>query len=349
MILNIDKFIAEERPNWNELEAFLVRLEKGKKAHFDLEEIQRFHYLYQRTSADLGRLMTFSAEPETRGYLENLVGRSYAEIHEPRKARLGKGLGRLIFKSFPQTFRRHIRSFYLVLVVTLIGAGFGGLTVANNPESKTTILPFSHLHTSPDERIAREMEDKGEQLSGHQAQFASSLMTHNIKVAIFAMGLGITFGIGTLISLFYNGVILGAVSLDYLMADQGAFLTGWLLPHGSIEIPAFLIAGQAGLVLAGAMIGHGDRTPLAQRLRAILPDLMVLIGGVAIMLIWAGLIESFFSQYHEPVIPYWLKISFGASELLLLVFYLTTVGSSSRSHSPSHPPAVGTVTQVVTR
>ena len=49
---------------------------------------------------------------------------------------------------------------------------------------------------------------------------------------------------------------------------------------------------------------------------------MILIGGVAVMLVWAGLIESFFSQLHEPVIPYAAKIAFGAAELGLLCWFL---------------------------
>ncbi|WPD22703.1 MAG: stage II sporulation protein M [Candidatus Electrothrix scaldis] len=336
MILNIDKFITEERPFWEELETFLQRSGKENAECFSLEEIRRFHYLYQRCSAGLGRLATFSAEPETRGYLENLIARAYAEIHERRRTERNlKGAQRL-FRIFPQTFRRHIKAFCLVLIVTLLGAAFGGFVLIKDPQAKTVILPFSHLQNSPDERVADEMEEKGERLSGHQAEFAGSLMTHNIKVAIFAMGLGLTFGIGTLISLFYNGIILGAVAVDYILAGQGTFLTGWLLPHGSIEIPAFLVAGQAGLVLAQALIGYGDRTPAGQRLRRILPDLTVLIGGVAVMLIWAGLVESFFSQYHEPVIPYSIKISFGVAELLLLILYLGLVGKRSpEQHSPS--------------
>jgi len=39
--------------------------------------------------------------------------------------------------------------------------------------------------------------------------------------------------------------------VDYIRAGQTKFLVGWLLPHGSFEIPAILIAGQAGLILAG--------------------------------------------------------------------------------------------------
>ena len=41
------------------------------------------------------------------------------------------------------------------------------------------------------------------------------------------------------------------------------------------------------------------------------------------MLIWAGLIEAFFSQWHEPVMPYALKIAFGLVELTLLILFLS--------------------------
>jgi hypothetical protein len=61
-------------------------------------------------------------------------------------------------------------------------------------------------------------------------------------------------------------------------------------------------------------------------LRAVAPDLVTLIFGVALMLVWAGIVEAFFSQYHEPVLPYWVKIAFGSVELLLLVLYLSRAG-----------------------
>ena len=148
-------------------------------------------------------------------------------------------------------------------------------------------------------------------------------MSHNIRVSILSMALGLTWGVGATVLIFYNGVILGAICLDYLRAGQGVFLAGWLLPHGSIEIPAFVLAGQAGLLLGGAMIGWGRRVPLRARLVGIRADLVTLIGGVAVMLVWAGIVEAFFSQYHEPVLPYWLKIVFGSVELVCLTLFLT--------------------------
>jgi uncharacterized membrane protein SpoIIM required for sporulation len=101
---------------------------------------------------------------------------------------------------------------------------------------------------------------------------------------------------------------------------------GWLLPHGAIEIPAILLAGQAGLILASALIGWGKPLSLRMRLRKISADLVTLIFGVAVMLVWAGIIEAFFSQYHEPVIPYAAKIGFGILELILLTLFLSKSG-----------------------
>jgi uncharacterized membrane protein SpoIIM required for sporulation len=161
------------------------------------------------------------------------------------------------------------------------------------------------------------------------------LVTHNTRVALTSLALGMTWGLGTLVVLFYNGVLLGAVVLDYLRAGEGLFLAGWLLPHGVVEIPAFLIAGQAGLVLAGALLGRGDRAPLPARMRAAAPDLLALAAGFGLLLAWAALVESFLSQLHEPVLPYAAKIGFGLVELATLVAWLAFGGRQRRRERPA--------------
>jgi len=133
--------------------------------------------------------------------------------------------------------------------------------------------------------------------------------------------------------LFYNGVILGAVAMDYIHAGQTTFLLGWLMPHGVVEIPAILIAGQGGLMLAAALIGRGNRAPLKTRLRGVSGDIVTLIFGVGVLLVWAGFIEAFLSQYHEPIIPYAAKIAFGGVELILLVLFLAKSGSAGTRES----------------
>jgi uncharacterized membrane protein SpoIIM required for sporulation len=145
--------------------------------------------------------------------------------------------------------------------------------------------------------------------------------------------MGMTWGVGTIILGFYNGIILGAVSADYVLDGQTVFLLGWLLPHGAVEIPSLLIAAQAGLLIAATLIGRGSRKPLAQRFREAAPDLATLIGGVAIMLVWAGIIEAFLSQYHAPTLPYSAKIAFGSIELIALYIFLTRSGRGKQEPS----------------
>ena len=327
MIIDLEKFISEERPFWTELEQCVRVLESEPDHRMDLAAVKRFHYLYQRASADLGRIKTFSTEPEIRRYLESLVSRAFSEIHETREKTRRFRPVRWFFRVFPRTFRRHIAAFSLSVAIMLLGSFFGGAAIGLDPGSKEILMPFSHLKGDPSKRVAMEERAEKNRVEDHKAHFSSYLMTHNTRVSIFTMSLGMTWGVGTVILLFMNGVMLGAVVLDYLLAGEGVFLVGWLLPHGSIEIPAILIAGQAGLMLGGALIGWGRPVPLRARLRLISKDLVTLMAGVAVLLIWAGVIEGFFSQYHEPVIPYGAKIGFGAVELVLLTLFLWKAGA----------------------
>ncbi len=328
MIIDLQKFMTNERPYWTELESTLDRVEREPDQLMALEEVRRFHYLYERAAAGLARISTFASEPETRRYLESLVARAYGEIHETRDRQHRFSPLLWFFQKLPQTFRRHLRAFWLSLGVTLAGMIFGGFAVVYDPAAKAAILPemFAHHLNDPADRVAREERHPDHPTAGRMSSFSAQLMVNNISVSIKALALGMTWGIGTLVILLYNGIILGVVAVDYVMAGQTTFLLGWLLPHGVIELPAVIMGGQAGFMLAGALIGSGQRNTIRARLRAITPDLTTLIFGVTIMLVWAGLAEAFFSQYHEPILPYWVKITFGCTELVLLLLFLGLCG-----------------------
>ena len=326
MILDLNRFIKEGEDVWKELESLLERLNNDPDTRLDMTQIERFHYLYQRTSADLARIMDFSDRQEIRLYLESLVGRAYTHIHENRRKSRRFNVFQWMFKLFPRTFRRHITAFYLSAAIVMAGSMFGAAMMTVDSESKAALMPFAHLAQDPSSRVAREEGVQKDELAGKKSAFASHLIANNTRVSIFALSLGVTWGIGTVIVLFTNGIFLGAVIADYISAGQAVFLTGWLLPHGSIEIPAIILAGQAGLVLAGAMIGRGQPVSFTTRLREVSADLFTLMGGVCLMLVWAGFVESFLSQYHEPHISYGAKIAFGAVQLCLLTAFLAACG-----------------------
>ena len=280
MIIDLERFIAEEKPYWDELQAVLDRFAGDLGATLDLDGVKRFHYLYQRASSDLARIGSCAAYPELLRYLENLVARAFGEIHATRGTPHRFAPWVWISATFPQAFRRHVRAFRLAVLVTVVGALFGAAVVFVDPAEKDAILPFDHLMGSPSERVAKEERHANTALESRKLTFSSQLMTHNTQVAVGCLAMGITWGVGTLLMLFYNGVVLGAVIVDYVLAGQSAFLAGWLLPHGVIEIPAILIAGQGGFLLASALMGRESGYSLRERMRRAMPDIVTLIGGV---------------------------------------------------------------------
>src|SRR5438445_4041141 len=145
VIIDLQRFVAAERPFWAELEKALAKLEAEPNRRLLLDQVHRFHLLYERTAADLAKITTFSSEPETRRYLESLVARAYGEIHETREKPHRLAPVHWFFRSFPQTFRRHLRAFWLSVAITIGGALFGGAAIAFDPDAKGVIMPFSHL------------------------------------------------------------------------------------------------------------------------------------------------------------------------------------------------------------
>lgn len=316
-----------EQPALEELEAILRRLEEDPALVLSVAEVERIDYLYHRAASALSKLASLPATEDVREHLAQVVARAHAELYDSRAVPHRFRPLHWFLAGFPSAVRRHGSPLALAIAITLVGAAFGAYALSTNqPDVKEILLPFSHLQGGPTERVIHEERGASSAVAAHHSQFAAQLMVNNIRVSITAMAFGIFFGLGTLILLFYNGVILGAVVTDYLQAGQGVFLAGWLLPHGSIEIPAILIAGQAGFVLGAALLGWGNPIPMADRLRRVAPDLLSLMGGVAVMLVWAGMIESFLSQYHEPVVPYAAKIVFGVAQLVGLSLLLCLGG-----------------------
>src|SRR5437588_8492481 len=136
MIIDLPRFIDSERLTWTALEQMLDKMENDHAYVMSLEEAQRFHLLYQKVSADLGRVATFASEPELRRYLESLTARAYAEIHETR------GRGRRFrpihwfVNEFPRAFRRQSGAFSMAVIITVVGMLFGGLATTFDDEAK---------------------------------------------------------------------------------------------------------------------------------------------------------------------------------------------------------------------
>lgn len=304
---DVNRFLGERRPDWEDLEDLLAQVESRGLSSLGIDDARRFGKLYRSVSSDLIRTRTELVDASVTDYLNDLVARAYAQIYAGSGQR-GRKLARFFIEEFPCLFRAEWKAVALSALLLFAGGGVGAVAVAFDDDALGVLIPEQHQAWTPSERIERDSR-RGSHSGDEAAQFSSFLFTHNIQVSFLVFALGITFGIGTASLLFYNGVPLGALAMQYHQAGEDLFFWAWILPHGIPEMTSIFIAGGAGLLLARGLLMPGRRRRrdalVAEARRA-----ARLVVGTMPILVVAGFIEGTISQLHEPVLPYWLKLVF---------------------------------------
>ncbi|HEV8432216.1 MAG TPA: stage II sporulation protein M [Thermoanaerobaculia bacterium] len=318
--MNIERFVSDRTPVWQRLDELLTEAEASTPTPRELHEIVE---LYRRTASDLNRARSHTANPEILSYLNQLTGRGYRYIYRTsHEERVLPAFGRLVTRDIPAAYRRRRNAIVVAASVFLLGVFFGALAVAADRDNAPRLVPREFFTKSPRQRV-EQIENGDERIDSMEkaALFGASLYTHNIKVACLAFGVGALTIVGGLWLLFYNGVILGAIGMLYLLDGVTVFFFAWVGPHGALELPSIIFAGAAGLLTGRALLMPGNLTRGAS-LRRVMPDVMRIMAGATLALICAGLIEGSFSQFSSHTIPYGLKIAVAALLFAGLLAYL---------------------------
>jgi uncharacterized membrane protein SpoIIM required for sporulation len=141
---------------------------------------------------------------------------------------------------------------------------------------------------------------------------------NNLYVALISFVLGITGGIGSFFILLKNGIMVGA--FQYMFVKEGlgleSFLAIWM--HGSTEIPAIIISGGAGLILAKGMFFPGHMNRLKSFQKSAREATSVFLGVIPLIL-FAGFVESFLTRL--TMLPDTLRFIFIFSCFFFTFFY----------------------------
>jgi uncharacterized membrane protein SpoIIM required for sporulation len=321
---DVNRFVEERTPSWTRLEQLLRQLDQRGLGSLDMSGARELSRLYRAVSSDLIRARSEQANAGVVDYLNDIVGRSYAVIHA-RASGGERNVLQFFLLGFPRRFRREWRAIGLAATILLAGGLTGALFVHLDPHSLGALIPESHQAHTPGERVGTEESTGGSDSADQAVAFSGWLFTHNIEVSFVAFALGITFGLGTTALLFYNGVPLGALAMQYHQADLGLFFWAWILPHGIPELTETAIAGGAGLIVARGLWLPGRRRRRDALAAEATNAAALVLGGMPILVL-AGLIEGTISQIHEPTLPYAVKLVFAALVGTALYYYLLRAG-----------------------
>jgi uncharacterized membrane protein SpoIIM required for sporulation len=324
--MDLNAFLHARQPRWQRLSLMLDRIDKLGLASLSPREVDEFFRLYRLVSSDLNLVQTRTGNPTLLDYLEPLVARAYASVCVPRRTSFLRSWWLILRHYFPAAIRAELPIVGLSTLLMVVGIIFGFAATAIAPHSADVFLPAEHLAQSPKARVAdlEELERSGHSRidsAGKHAQFTVFLFNNNIRVGVLAFGLGLTFGLGTAIVLFFNGAMVGSLAALYWADGVMTFFIAWVGPHGSLELPCVIFAGTAGFMLARTQFRRGKGSVVMQirQIRTRLTDLMV---GASTLLVIAGTVEGGFSQINEPTLPYALKIAVAAALFTALLAYL---------------------------
>jgi uncharacterized membrane protein SpoIIM required for sporulation len=165
-----------------------------------------------------------------------------------------------------------------------------------------------------------------EEQSSGLAEFSASLFSNNSLVSVFCFSLGFLLGVPTALLLFWNGLLLGALTALYHSRGLGPDIWGWILPHGVPELGAIVLSGAAGLLIGGSLLASGRSTRSQNLMDAGRLAGPIILGSIVLLVI-AALIEGFFRQLVTDIHSRYFVVGLNLTALTL---YFTLAGRSRK-------------------
>jgi len=306
-----NQWLAKRRPYWDRLNWLLSQAAQSGVRSLSRAELRETALLYRQAASDLS---TLRQDPTARAYAE-LVNQLLARAHHIIYSSRRKGFLKVFYflrDDYPALIQRRFRYVLLSLIILLAGGTLGTVLTLARPQFMRHMLGPGMVDTIEHHKMWTES------IVGVEPEASGAIMTNNITVCFIAFAGGIVFGLLTIFSMFYNGLLLGVVGVACQQHGMSLSLWSFVAPHGSLELPSIILAGAAGLRLGRGVVFPGiyrwrDSIALAGA------EATRIIAGVIPLLVIAGTLEGFFSPSHAPV---WLKFTVGGCLFTLLVVWL---------------------------
>ena len=324
----------ERREAWT---AYTALVEKGRKrglGALTAEEVRAFGRLYRGVTADLARARTYGASAGLLEAVERWAGAGHNLLYRA-KGRAAVPLGKWIARELPRAVRRQ-RGPALLSALLLFGPmAVSYASVREVPSRARAIMPPGMLERA--ENTTRGDPDAAYLgvVGAEMPALSSMVITNNVGVTFMAFAGGLLAGVGTVMILVFNGVLLGAAFGLYANNEVLPVILAFVFPHGVMELTAICLAGGAGLGLGSALLMPGRRTR-REGLRARGREFLSLVGAAVFLLVVAGVVEGFYSPSGLPAVA---KFAFGGVTAVLLILYFGFAGRDAGGTAVRAAPA----------
>ncbi|MBN2820688.1 MAG: stage II sporulation protein M [Bacteroidales bacterium] len=289
-------------------------IEKWKTYEEDLKsnrkEPSKISRLFIQITDDLAYAQTFYKNRSVRVYLNGIAQLLFNEINNTRKIKW-KHFAEFWKTELPVVMYKIRYELLFSFLIFSLSIAIGIISSVHEPDFAYSILGDKYIEMTKT-NIANE-DPMAVYKTQNEVDMFLGITLNNIRVALITFILGLFFGLGTLLSLLQNGIMLGTFQYFFIERDlfKESFLTIW--QHGSLEISAIVIAGAAGFTIGRGLILPGSYTRSQSLRLSARRGLKVMLGLVPVF-IFAAFIEGFFTRHTEvadPVRVFVILASFG--------------------------------------
>lgn len=232
--------------------------------------------------------------------------------------------------TFPQTVRNESQwlwlssaFFYLPLLVMIA-------IIQIWPEFVYSILPpdsvsgMEGMYDPQAEHVGRE---RG---SGSDSLMFGYYIFNNTSIGFRTFATGLVFGIGSVVTLIFNGLYIGAVAGHLTQIGYTTTFWSFVIGHSAMELTAIALSGAAGLKLGFSLLMPGRKSRYQAMLDAAKISVRIMAGAMLMFFI-AAFIEAFWSSTQMIAVD--IKFAVGAMLWLLVFVYFAFAGRKPNTMS----------------
>lgn len=293
---------------------------KWNKVSFELDSMSKSNPdaladAYLDITSDLSYAQTHFPNSAITESLNDLAFRMHNKIYRSKTTRPSRFLS-IWTKELPKVMYESRSALLFSFVVFMLFTLFGVLSQLNDIDYARNVLGDSYI----DETIRNIRDGRPTHIysSGSEVSSFIQITFNNLMVDLKTFIFGIFTSLGTIIILFYNGIMLGSFQTFFFQYDVGweSVLSIW--QHGALEIPACILSGAAGITLGNGWLFPKTYSRFQAFKNSAKKGLKIMVGVVPITVV-AGFIEGFITRHTET--PTAIRIAAIVLEFAFIIFY----------------------------
>ena len=316
-----EHFIARHQTEWQAFDAWLdARGGRPRRARVDRDwrgmDDSAVPAAYRRLTQQLGLARRRGYSPQLVDRLQALVQRGHDVMYRPPPPRWRRSV-EFLLADFPRLVRAERGAMAAALLMFALPLVLSYVAVQVRPELIHTLfepVQLAQMEAMYDPAASTLGRDSGDDL-----QMFGYYVMNNVSIGLRSFASGLLAGIGPVLVLGMNGVMIGGMASHLQGVGLGDPFWRFVAGHGAFELTAIVIAGGAGLRLGLGVLAPGRRRRVDALVEGGRRGARLALGVFA-MLVVAAFIEAFWSSIGW--IPAAVKFGVGGALWLLVLLWL---------------------------